>query len=421
MTDRDDTDRPRSSREVVVLSVLGAASLAWLVAQVWRITWGREQLDFAVYVLGAHHVADGRLYLSSLPVSPHLPFTYPPVSAALFVPIALLPRQGAQLVWAAVNIASLFGVIFLSLRTVRPDMDRTGLLLWSLVLLGPSYLIDPVRLTFYFGQVNLVLCALILFDLTAAARLGRHTLPRGVLLGVTAAFKLIPLVFVPFLFVTGRVRPAVTALVSFVTCTLLAVAVDPSASWSYWTRYATDAARVGNPSYYLDQSLLGVVDRLAHRHVTPAFVESAGLVLLVAGTALARWAWRDSSPFLGILVCAATGMVVSPITWEHHMVWAVPILLWLVLAADRPAGGRLYAAVAAPILWWAPIGRVPSTPGRELDEHGWSLLGGDAFFALTVAFLVGVAVLLAVRRHRSRQGASLSAPPSPEPSTAATR
>ena len=412
------TGRP-STRWVVAMSVLGAASLGWLLVEVWRVTWHRAQLDLAVYVLGAHHLTDGRLYTVGLPTAPHLPFTYPPLSADLFVPVAHLPRQAAQLVWAGLNITSLFAILVLSLRAVRPGMDRSGLVLWSLVLLGPSYLLDPVRLTFYFGQVNLVLTALLLVDLTAVVRIGRNALPRGVLVGVAAAVKLIPLVFVPFLLVTGRVRAAMVALASFAVCTLLAAAVDPAVSWSYWTRYATDAARVGNPSYYLNQSLLGAAARLAHRHLTPALVDAAAVVVLVAGMALARWAWRDSSPFLGILVCAATGMVVSPITWEHHMVWAVPILLWLCLASDRPVGGRLYAAGAAVVLWWAPIGRVPDTPGRELDEHGWSLLAGDAFFGLTVLFLVGVAVLLGMRRRRARHGPSVSAPPSPVPSTAA--
>ena len=243
MSDAGRPAAPRSTRETVLLSVLGAASLAWLVVQVWRTTWGREQLDFAVYVLGASHVADGRLYLASLPVSPHLPFTYPPLSADLFVPVAHLPRQAAQLVWAGLNITSLFAILVLSLRAVRPGMDRSGLVLWSLVLLGPSYLLDPVRLTFYFGQVNLVLTALLLVDLTAVVRIGRNALPRGVLVGVAAAVKLIPLVFVPFLLVTGRVRAAMVALASFAVCTLLAAAVDPAVSWSYWTRYATDAAR----------------------------------------------------------------------------------------------------------------------------------------------------------------------------------
>lgn len=411
------TGRP-STRWVVAMSVLGAASLGWLLVEVWRVTWHRAQLDLAVYVLGAHHLTDGRLYTVGLPTAPHLPFTYPPIAALVFTPLAALPTSAGQLVWAGVSIASLYAVLALSLRAVLPGTDRVRVALWALVLLGPSFLLDPLRLTFYFGQVNLVLCALLLVDLTTTPRLGRWTLPRGVLVGVAAAVKLVPLVFVPYLFVTRQVRAGWTAVGSFAACSLVALAVHPPSTWDYWTKYATDAARVGNPSYHLNQSLLGALDRLDHRLLTPTAVDAVGAVVLVAGIALARWAWRDSSPFLGILVCATTGMVVSPITWEHHLVWAVPVLLWLACAPDRPPVGWLWAAAAAGLLWWAPLQGVPSGGDRELHEHGWTLVAASSSFWLLVAFLAGVAVLLTARRRRTRRDDPVSAPGSPATSTA---
>lgn len=416
-SDRDADGRP-STRWFVVMATLGVLSVGWLLGWIWYDTWDRTQLDFAVYVLGAHHLVDGQLYHVGLPYPPYLPFTYPPLAALAFGPLAVLPRQAGQLVWAAVNAASLYGIIALSLRAVRPALDRTRLLLWSVVLLGPAAQLDPVRLTLYFGQINLVLCLLILADLTCTLEVRGHTLPTGVLVGVAAAVKLVPLIFIPYLFVTRQTRAAWTALATFVACSLLASALDPASSWAYWTKYATDASRVGNPSYILNQSIQGTLDRLAHRDVSTPVVDVLGVVVLVAGIALARWAWRDSSPFLGILVCATTGMVVSPITWEHHLVWAVPILLWLACAGDRPAGGPVWAAVGAVVLWWAPLQHVPSGANRELHEHGWTLLAANSFFVLLAAFLVGVAVLLTFRRPCTT-GGRVRAPASPAASTAA--
>ncbi len=293
-------------------------------------------------------------------------------------------------------------------------------MLVSLVLIGPATFLEPVWLTFYFGQINLVLCALVLVDLTATVRVAGRRLPRGVLVGLAAALKLIPLVFVPYLFVTRQARAAWTSLAAFVGITLVAAAVDPSETWAYFTHYATDAQRVGGVFFISNQSLRGSVDRLDHRVVSVGLVTVASGVLLVAGIALARWAHRASSPFLGILVCATTGMLVSPITWEHHLVWAVPILLWLACAADRPAGGPVWAAAAAGVLVWAPVLHVPSGGDHELHEHGWQLLAGNSFFGLMVAFLLGVTVLLAVRARRSAPTGAVSGPPSPAPSTAAS-
>jgi alpha-1,2-mannosyltransferase len=293
------------------------------------------------------------------------------------------------------------------------------LALWAFVLLGPSYLLDPVRLSFYFGQINVVLCALLLVDLTMTVRLGRWTLPKGVLVGVAAAIKLVPLVFIPYLLVTRQVRAAWTALASFVACSLVALAFDPSTSWQYWTKYATDAARVGNPYFILNQSLQGALDRLAHRQVPTTVIDALGVVGLIAGIALARWAWKDSSPFLGILVAATTGLIVSPITWEHHLVWAVPVLLWLACAPDRPPAGWLWAAGAGVVLWRAPLQQVSDGEANELHEHGWTLLAGSSSFALLVAFMIGVAVLLAVRRRTATRAGPVSREPDPASNAAA--
>jgi alpha-1,2-mannosyltransferase len=270
------------------------------------------------------------------------------------------------------------------------------------VLMAPAYWIEPVHLTFAFGQVNIVLAALVLADLTGTVGLGGHTVPRGILVGVAAAIKLVPLVFVPYLFLTRQTRAAWFSLGTFVACSAVSAAFDPRVAWSYWTRYAFDAKRVGGVFYISNQSLRAVADRLDHRVVSTAAVTLASGVVLVAGLLLAAWAYRSSSPLLGILVCATTGLLVSPITWAHHLVWVVPVLAWLIWAEDRPAFGRIWAVAGAALFWWAPIWNVPDVPEQELAEHGWQLVAGNSFFLAMVVFMVGITVLLAVRRHRGR-------------------
>ena len=408
---------PPSRTWVAMASVAGALSAAWCLVDVWGRTWNRYQLDLAVYVLGSRHLVDGRLYDVSLPISPHLPFTYPPFAALGFVPLSVLPRQAEQLVWAGINVVCLFAIVALSIRAVVPGIHRTRLALVALCALGPAVFVEPVWLTFNFGQINLILCAAILADLTLVLRMGDRTLPRGVLLGICAAVKLIPLVFVPYLFVTRQFRAAWTSVAAFAGATLVALLVNPPVTWSYFTKYATDAQRVGGVFFISNQSLRGSVDRLAHHVVSVPLVTAGEGLVLVAGIALARWAYLESSSFLGILVAATTGILVSPISWEHHLVWAVPILVWLALAPDRPAGGPVWATAAAAVLVWAPLLRVPSGGDNELHEHGWQLLIGQSFFGLMVAFLAGVAVQLTVRRRRADRG--ISGPRHPVPTAAA--
>jgi alpha-1,2-mannosyltransferase len=180
-----------------------------------------------------------------------------------------------------------------------------------------------------------------------------------------------------------------------------------------------------------NQSLRAVADRVDHRVVSTGLITLTSTLVLVMGIALAGWAWRSSSNLLGVLVCATTGLLVSPITWEHHMVWIVPVMIWLVWAPDRPAGGRLWALAGAALFLWAPIWKVPHGSNVELTEHGWQLLAGNSFFLAMVVFMVGVAVLLTVRRpqpgpglaaHTGATPAMVTATPvdgplAPEPST----
>jgi alpha-1,2-mannosyltransferase len=101
-----------------------------------------------------------------------------------------------------------------------------------------------------------------------------------------------------------------------------------------------------------------------------------------------------------MLVCAATGLIISPVSWVHHYVWVVPLLAWLALARDRPPAGHWWALALAVLLWAAPVWWVPD------PQTGYGgplvLLAGNSFFLAMVAFLVLTAVLLTYRARSPR-------------------
>jgi alpha-1,2-mannosyltransferase len=404
-SDRAPLEQPASLGRLNIprwlLGAVCALSVAISFVEAWWWPWHREQLDFAVYMMGAHNLMNAHLYTVGLAYSPFLPYTYPPFSAVLFLPLSVLPTEAAAFLWATVNVAALFAIIALSLNAVRPETTRATKLVWSLALLAPAIFIEPVSLTFSYGQVNLVLTALVLADLTGHVRFGESTLPRGVLVGIAAAVKLVPLIFVPYLFLTRQTRAAWTSVATFAACSLGAAALEPSNSWAFWTKYVVDAQRVGGVTFISNQSLRGALDRLSHHYIGAGAISALAVLVALAGLALAYVAWRRSSPFLGLLICAATGLLASPITWAHHMVWVVPVIAWLFWGTDRPAGGPVYALATAGLFWWAPIWRVPSDKTVALHEHGWQLVEGNAFFFATVVFMAAVALMLFSRRHRS--------------------
>jgi alpha-1,2-mannosyltransferase len=401
------TSRPTLTllqRVYVVVSCITAVvgSLGW--------TYHRRQVDIQVYLMGARHLTSAHLYSLYL-AGVHLPFTYPPFSTLFFWPLTLVSTGGAGVIWSLVNLAALGAIIAVTLLHVHPE-ERGGepAIAWSQVfmLLGPAVLIEPVMLDLSFGQINLVLVALILIDATTRVRVAGRELPRGIGIGIAAAIKLTPLIFVPFLIVTRQFRAAVTSVVTFGLCSLAAYVVNPTASSAFWTKYVNDQARIGTVTYVSNQSLEGTLDRLTHHVWSTRSMESVEALTALFGLALAWWAWRHSSMFLAVLVVATTGLLVSPISWAHHMVWIVPILMWLWWGRDRPVSGRLWALGGAVLFYVAPMWLLAHGPAFDTHEHGWTLLVANSFTWAALAWLGGIFVVLLRRQRAVQAGPNVS-------------
>jgi alpha-1,2-mannosyltransferase len=386
----------------VTLWGLGAISFVITMTRALDIGLSTYEVDFDVYLMGARHLFTGHLYTSYL-ASPREPFTYPPISALLFVPFTAVPRAAAQAIWAALSVILLTGFLYCSLMAVRPRWQRSDLLLGSLVLTFPAMVLNPLQMTFGFGQINILLALLVLADLTTTLTLKNYSIPRGIMTGIAAALKLTPLIFVPLLFATKQIRSGCIALITFSVCGIVMLIVAPSEALSYWTRYAFDAHRVGGEIYISNQSLRSTIYRFSHGHVSEGLLVLVVLSVGIVGLSTAVWAYRSSSPLLGILLCAATGLLVSPITWAHHLVWVVPVILWLALAHDRPAFGRIWAAVVAAWFWYGPIWRIPHGSGVELHDTFTQLLVGNSYTLSMLLFLVGMIVMLTLRRRSDDQ------------------
>jgi len=174
----------------------------------------------------------------------------------------------------------------------------------------------------------------------------------------------------------------------------------PSEAWSYWTKYVFDAHRVGGEVYISNQSLRSTIYRFSHGHVSEGLLVLLVVSVGIVGLSTAVWAYRSSSPLLGILLCAVTGLLVSPITWAHHLVWVVPIILWLALAHDRPAFGRLWAAAVAAWFWVGAIWRIPHGSGVEIHDTFAQLLVGNSYTLAMLLFVGGTIVMLTLRHNR---------------------
>lgn len=346
-----------------------------------------EQLDLSIYLLGGAHAASGNLFEVTSPLNRNLGFTYPPYSALLFAPFAHLPLRLCEVLCTWVNVAALGALIAVSLRAVCKALDRRTILWWSLVLVLPVVFFDPVRQTFLLGQVNIVLALFVVADLTMDL-----PLPRGILVGLAAAIKVTPLIFIPYLFLTRQGRAGARALLTFGAAALLATAVNVSTSWAYWTHDVVNPQRTGMLSWIGNQGLLGALERLLGHTVSTATTFGIVVAVGVVGLGLAALAARRSSPVLGVIVVAATESLASPVSWSHHFIWLVLLVAWLALGEDRPRRGEWAALGVVVLLWAAPSWWVPHGPGVTFAGRGWLTPVGDADTVLFLVLLGGVAV-----------------------------
>ncbi|WP_405926708.1 glycosyltransferase 87 family protein [Streptomyces sp. NBC_00035] len=307
----------------------------------------RDWFDLRVYYgtidAWAHH--DGRIYDYLVPGTTY-GFTYPPFAAVSMLPMSLLGLHTAIAVGLLLNFVALGAVVWI---LVGPALRRYG---WFGFALAACLLalFEPVRDTFSFGQVNLLLLALVLSDLwLLATGRGRRA---GVGIGLAAAIKLTPAIFIGMLLLARRWRAAGVATGVAAAATALAAWVAPEASRFYWTHALWDTDRIGRLGYVSNQSLQGVLARLAAPgEPSKALWAAAALVVLCV------WAWRTSRAVAAedwtaaFALTGLTACLVSPITWVHHLVWLLPAFAVLLRRRRLRVAGILYAILCTSVVW----------------------------------------------------------------------
>jgi alpha-1,2-mannosyltransferase len=392
---------PVGGRVVAVLGpLLLAVSLAALVLAYRAEPAWFAMVDLRVYRAGGAAALHGTSLYAG-PMVGTLPFTYPPFAAAVFAPAALLGWGLARLLSAALWLGCLWAVVRMSLDTALRRRASYGLI--ALVTAGTVWL-EPVRGTLGLGQVNLLLVALVLADLTG--RSGR--LPRGVLIGIATGIKLTPGIFAIYLLLTGRRRAAGTALGTFAATAAFGWLLLPGDSVKFWSLLWWKPEHVGGVPYVGNQSLNGFFTRILHG-TEPARLPWLAAALLVAclGLAIAAATHRAGRELAGIGLVGLVGVLVSPISWSHHWVWVLPG----TIAAG--AATFSWARLARLVAWTAPllggvIWLMPNTGNREYGYHGWQLLVGNAYLAagLAVLGLAGWRVRGSLGRPLRRRGAA---------------
>lgn len=386
---------------------LGGAPVLWTVFVVLALISGVRSLatyviggdgvpyhiDFDVYRSGGRAVLDGvTLYEGSFAVGGiSLPFTYPPLSALVFVPLAVLPTAVGEVLFTLVSLAALALTVVIVLASLAREAGRTlpRRTLWAVgggvALLGTW--MWPVASTLEFGQVNILLMLLVVADLL----LPRTPWPRGTLIGLAAALKLTPAVFGLYFLVHRQWREAATSLVSGLGFSAVAWVVLPTDSRQYWTETVSDPTRIGGLAYSANQSWRGMVARFTGDPVQTRVWLILAVVTVVAVAVVMARQLAVGAVTAAVCTNALLGLLASPVSWAHHWVWVVPMAV--VAVASWWWGGRRGGLVLGAVIVVVTTRLVlhtwfPSTHDAELDWNLAMKVLGSELVLLGVTWLI---------------------------------
>ena len=372
--------------------------------------------DLKVYRRAAAVVNSGRpLYATRLDRG--LGFTYPPIAALMFVSLRWSSLHRDELVVTIINIGLMAVIAAAALRLRRPQIDRERVgsgadrrkpgraaAVW--LCAAAALWVEPVTTTLGYGQIDLLITALVVLDLSC----GRHSRAGGLGIGLAAALKLTPLIFIPYLLLTGRGRIGLRALSVFalsVAVSLIALPGDASSFW-FGGKFM-DFSRVTGGNHLAgtgaaNQSLRGAVLRMLPGAPDPLLIWLlVALAVGAAGLLLAVRAARRGDEAWGFLLTALTGLLVSPVSWTHHWTIAVAGAL-AILGTGRRTVVRAITTAAAVLfgLYTSVIWMVIRRPPVWQHASAGRLLLGNLYVLAAVAALAAAAAVELRRALRRR-------------------
>ncbi|MDA3628694.1 glycosyltransferase 87 family protein [Saccharopolyspora sp. WRP15-2] len=409
--------RARDGRHLLV------AAIAIEILAIWFVHWidTRGYIDTEIYQLGArawlrgYDVYGGDLTPES-PDSATLPFIYPPFAVLLFVPLTWLSTEAAVVVVSVLSHLAILVTAYSLARSSSYLAPRAGQVAVATAVLLPWFtLIEPTRETLNYGQINLVLMGLVAAD----CLLPRTRWPRGLLVGIAAAIKLTPLGFLLLFLLRRDYRAMAVTGATFAATVLVGLIAAPKDSADWWLDSMFSTGDSLGTVYAGNLTLRSL---LAKQSLTGFTLNSlwvlGSLVLLVLAVLGIRYALRTSNVALAVCLNAIWIVLVSPISWSHHWVWAGPTLalLFAMSLRNRWYGVTITVVLCALTVLSGPQWYLPNTGDKELDWTFSQQIVGNAYTLIGIGFLVAAAVAhVRFRPGSARAPEPVDAAPTPAP------
>lgn len=274
---------------------------------------------------------------------PIFPFLYPPPSLVAFAPLALVSYRAAK--WVSVVGNHLLAPLLAYLLVFK--LNRFSNPVLAIFISAFLLMSFPVTQTIVHDQVNIAVTVLICLCWLGVRR-GDAWWP-GVPLAFAILLKQSPAILIILLVMERRWRAFFATIMTLAAAVLVSIATVPGEAWAEWVgtiqpslAYGRMPMHLFSPACPYNQSLNGLVSRLflepqcvpTELRVPPVGrVVTYLLAAVMIGLSLLRiWAQRGRGPIecrigRGFALLLPVMYLVSPLSWEHHLVFLLPSLV----------------------------------------------------------------------------------------------
>lgn len=356
------------------LLVLTAAPVIGLLVWLrWSTVVRDPWSDLAVYLRGGADILRG-VSLYDVNVK-GLPFLYPPFAAVLFSPLSLISIDVSRWLFTAGSLVCYVAIVFVGVRSTR-----IGWLLGGVV--GAAGLaFEPFFTNISLGQINQYLMLMVVLDCLVVP--ARH---RGWLVGLAAGVKIVPGAFILYFALKRDWSSVRRTLMGFALSVACGALVAPRDSWRYWSGGFMDVSGLGAGVAWRgdNQSLSAEFTRLTHNANVPGvlLVAISALAMLLA-VLVAKRQLDAQRPFDAMVALGLGSLLASPVSWTHHWLWVVPLLL--VTVSRR---------------WWitswglgivslvGPMWLVPMYDLGEVSQNWWQTIFSASYVLIGIGMLI---------------------------------
>jgi hypothetical protein len=317
------------------------------------------------------------------------PYLYPPPTLLLLYPLTWFEYETAKILALVLNHLAILALGHVLLhRLLGLRFARRFFLLAAAYL----FLFEPVAITLNHGQVNLV--ALLMVCLAwLASKEQRHPALVAIPLVLAILLKTYPALLLVLLLIRREYRAAAWSAGLLVGVSALSLLVLPASLWTEYLTQVVPSAGYGQTPHLLfspaapwNQSINGLVARLfLDAEPYAALLPHAGLAravpyvlctaLVAASVALCVAAGRRRDPAaalpIQIALLLATLYMAAPLSWEHHLVFVLPVALLALQRAVEPDECRVWLGVvvlsAVVLAWDLPL------ESPEIASGVWTL------------------------------------------------